>query len=186
MGGVAGMRGKETVRDMVLSLTVIGVVAAAIYVFGIPHDDGDKGQGVKTVDYRVEVDTARRAAPDPVAAPQKGSPPQGGRAGAGAYQPGATEDKGAAWHLGFLDQNEEYIAIEQSDGKPVPFIEDVTQQARETKTKQKIGGHEWVRYEGDKYDALVRREPGVTTVVTGTASYGQLAKMAAVLKAEKG
>ncbi|MFI0774884.1 DUF4245 domain-containing protein [Streptomyces sp. NPDC021212] len=179
------MRGKETVRDMVLSLTVIGVVAAAIYVFGIPHGDGDKGKGVKTVDYRVEVDTARRAAPYPVAAPEKGSLPKGWRATSVTYQPGTTEEKGAAWHLGFLDQNEEYIAIEQSDGKPVPFIEDVTQQARATKAKQKIGGHEWVRYEGDKYDALVRREPGVTTVVTGTASYGQLARMAAALKADK-
>ncbi|EFL23525.1 putative secreted protein [Streptomyces himastatinicus ATCC 53653] len=180
------MRGKETVRDMVLSLTVIGVVAAAIYVFGIPHDDSDKGKGVQTVDYRVEVDTARRAAPYPVAAPEKGSLPKGWRATSVTYQPETTADKGAAWHLGFLDQNEEYIAIEQSDGRAVPFIEDVTQQARETKAKQKIGDQEWVRYEGDKYDALVRREPGVTTVVTGTASYGQLAKMAAALKAEKG
>ncbi|CAM5488839.1 Transcriptional regulator WhiB [Streptomyces antimycoticus] len=51
---------------------------------------------------------------------------------------------------------------------------------------QRIDGEEWVRYEGDKYDALVRQEPGVTTVVTGTASYGQLTKMATALIEKKG
>ncbi|MEU0924453.1 DUF4245 domain-containing protein [Streptomyces malaysiensis] len=179
------MRGKETVRDMVLSLAAIGVVAAAIYLFGIPHDEGAKGAGVKTVDYRVELDTARRAAPYPVAAPEPGSLPEGWRATSVTYRPGAAED-GAVWHLGFLDQDQEYVAVEQSDGKPVPFVEEVTQQARETKRTERIDGKEWIRYEGDKYDALVRKEPGVTTVVTGTAGHGQLTKMAAALTEKKG
>ncbi|MBA6441064.1 DUF4245 domain-containing protein [Streptomyces sp. DSM 41524] len=179
------MRGKETVRDMVLSLAAIGVVAAAIYLFGIPHDEGPKGSGVKTVNYRVELATARRAAPYPVAAPEPGSLPKGWRATSVTYRPAAAED-GALWHLGFLDENEEYIAVEQSDGKPVPFVEEVTQQARETKRTQRIDGKDWVRYDGDKYDALVRAEPGVTTVVTGTASYGQLTKMAEALTEKKG
>lgn len=101
------------------------------------------------------------------------------------YRPAAEPD-GALWHLGFLDQDQEYVAVEQSDGKPEPFVEEVTQQARETKRTQRIDGEEWVRYEGDKYDALVRQKPGVTTVVTGTASYGQLTKMAAALTEKKG
>ncbi|MDN3055950.1 MULTISPECIES: DUF4245 domain-containing protein [Streptomyces] len=179
------MRGKETIRDMVLSLAAIGVVVAAIYLFGIPHDEGAKGDGVKTVDYRVELDTARRAAPYPVAAPEPGSLPKGWRATSVTYR-AAEGQNGAAWHLGFLYQNEEYVAIEQSDGKAVPFVEDVTQQARETKRTQRIEGKEWVRYAGDKYDALVRKEPGVTTVVTGTASYGRLTEMAAALTEKKG
>ncbi|MBP2067280.1 hypothetical protein J2Z30_008346 [Streptomyces iranensis] len=182
---MAGMRGKETVRDMVLSLAAIGVVAAAIYLFGIPHDEGPKGAGVKTVNYRVELATARRAAPYPVAAPEPGTLPKGWRATSVTYRPAAAED-GALWHLGFLDQSEEYIAVEQSDGKPVPFVEEVTQQARETKRTQRIDGKDWVRYDGAKYDALVREEPGVTTVVTGTASYGQLTKMAEALTEKKG
>ncbi|MET7766446.1 DUF4245 domain-containing protein [Streptomyces sp. NPDC005393] len=184
------MRGKETVRDMVLSLAAIGVVAAGIYVFGIPHDEGGRGAGVKTVDYRVELDTARRAAPYPVAAPQPGALPKGWRATSVTYRPTApgsgAGEGGAVWHLGFLDPGQQYVAIEQSDGRAVPFIDDVTQQARETKEKRRIDGKEWIRYEGDKYDALVHREPGVTTVVTGTASYGQLTKMAAALTSEKG
>ncbi|MET7933719.1 DUF4245 domain-containing protein [Streptomyces sp. NPDC005322] len=184
------MRGKETVRDMVLSLAAIGVVAAAIYVFGIPHDEGDKGAGVKTVDYRVELGTARRAAPYAVSAPEPGALPKGWRATSVTYRPTApgsgAGEGGALWHLGFLDPDQQYVAVEQSDGRPVPFIDDVTQQARETKHKQRIAGKEWTRYEGDKYDALVSREPGVTTVVAGTASYGQLTKMAAALAPKKG
>ncbi|MCP9206151.1 DUF4245 domain-containing protein [Streptomyces sp. HD1123-B1] len=187
------MRGKETVRDMLLSLAAIGAVAAGIYVFQIPHDDSDKDGGVRTVDYRVELQTARRAAPYPVAAPGSGSLPKGWRATSVTYTPagggggaGGGADGGAAWHLGFLDAEREYVAVEQSDAKPVAFIEDVTQRARATKDVQRIDGKEWVRYEGEKYDALVCRERGVTTVVTGTASRAHLTKMAAALEARKG
>ncbi|MEU8822544.1 DUF4245 domain-containing protein [Streptomyces sp. NPDC048636] len=183
------MRGKETVRDMLLSMAAIGAVAAGIYVFQIPHDDSDKDGGVKTVDYRVELRTARRAAPYPVAAPGSGSLPKGWRATSVTYTPGNTGGAGggtAAWHLGFLDAEREYVAVEQSDGKPTAFIENVTQRARATKDVQRIDDRKWVRYEGAKYDALVCRERGVTTVVTGTASRAHLTKMAAALEARKG
>ncbi|MBL1099142.1 DUF4245 domain-containing protein [Streptomyces coffeae] len=184
------MRGKETVRDMLLSMAAIGAVAAGIYVFQIPRDDSDKDGGVRTVDYRVELRTARRAAPYPVAAPESGSLPKGWRATSVTYTPtaGSTGAGGgsAAWHLGFLDEKREYVAIEQSDGKAATFVDNVTQQARATKDTQRIDGKEWVRYEGDKYDALVCQERGVTTVVTGTASRAHLTKMAAALEARKG
>lgn len=65
---MAGSNGKQkTVRDMILSLGLIGIAAAVIYVF-IPHDDS--APDIKTVDYRVELLTARRAASYPVAAPE--------------------------------------------------------------------------------------------------------------------
>lgn len=179
------MRGKETVRDMVLSVAAIGAVAAGIYVFAIPHDDSKNP--LKTVDYRVELITARRAAPYPVAAPERGSLPKGWRATSVTYGPvPSSQAEGTAWHLGFLTPKEDYVAVEQSDAKAGPYIADVTQQAKKTDKTQRIDGKEWVRYEGEKYDALVRTEPGVTTVVTGTASFGQLTEMAAALDAEKG
>ena len=53
------MKGKQSVRDMILSLALIGLVAGVIYVF-IPHDDSEPE--LKRVDYRVELLTARRAA----------------------------------------------------------------------------------------------------------------------------
>ncbi|MBM4793777.1 DUF4245 domain-containing protein [Streptomyces sioyaensis] len=177
------MRGRQTVRDMVLSLAVIGILVGVIYVF-IPHDESADAEkaAVKTVDYRVELITARRAAPYPVAAPQ--GLPKTWRATSVSYR--ASEDgKGGAWHLGMLDPEQQYAAIEQSDAAPRQFIKDVTLGATKVEGKQAVGSKKWDRYEGDKYRALVRQEPGVTTVVTGTAPYGRLADLAAALVAKK-
>jgi hypothetical protein len=169
------MRGKQTVRDMVLSMAVIGIVAAGIYIF-IPHDDSKIS--VKPVSYRVELKTARRAAPYPVAAPQ--GLPKTWRATSVSYE--GSGRNGAAWHLGFLDPRNEYVAVEQSDSRSSKFIDRVTYRATKTGETQRVGGVVWDRYEGPKYDALVREERDVTTVVTGTAAYGQLARMAAALE----
>lgn len=158
---------------MVLSLGVIALVAGVIYVF-IPHDDSEPE--LKRVDYRVELLTARRAASYPVAAPE-GLPTEW-KATSVRYD-GAEFD---AWHLGFHDPDGQYVAVEQSTEKPTAFIDTASQGAEETKATQRIGDQTWQRYEGEKYDALVLKGEGSTTVVTGTASFGQLAKMAQALK----
>ncbi|MFH8746182.1 DUF4245 domain-containing protein [Streptomyces rimosus] len=178
------MRGKQTVRDMVLSMAVIGALVAGIYVF-IPHNDSRSAEvnAVKTVDYRVELATARRAAPYAIAAP-KGLP-EGWRATSVTYR-ASNDGKGGAWHLGFLDPEQEYAALEQSDAPAKKFIQDVTLGAEKAPGKQAVGGVKWDRYKGETYRALVREEEGVTTVLTGTAPYGRLAELAASLEAKKG
>ncbi|TLS45084.1 DUF4245 domain-containing protein [Streptomyces montanus] len=170
---MAGTKGKQTVRDMVLSLGLIGIVAGVIYVF-IPHDDS--APPPKRVDYRVELLTARRAAPYPVAAPE--GLPKTWKATSVRFQ----GDDFDAWHLGFHDPDGAYVAVEQSTQKPVTFIEDASQGAEDTGATQRIGEQTWKRYEGTKYDALVLQEKGSTTVVAGTASFAQLSKMAEALK----
>ncbi|MFK4223718.1 DUF4245 domain-containing protein [Streptomyces sp. NPDC019890] len=166
------MRGRQTVRDMVLSMAVIGAVVAVIYMF-IPHDD--TADPIKAVDYRVELVTARRAAPYPVAAPE---------GLAKEWKPTSVSYErtdGDAWHLGFLDPDGEYVAVEQSTAPARKYIPKVSQQAHETGKTQQIAGATWQRWEGPKYDALVREDKGSTTVVTGTASAERLAEMAAAL-----
>ncbi|MFD3930311.1 DUF4245 domain-containing protein [Streptomyces sp. NPDC058614] len=170
---MAGTKGKQSVRDMILSLGVITLVAGVIYVF-IPHDDSEPE--LKRVDYRVELLTARRAASYPVAAPE-GLPTEW-KATSVRYD-GSEFD---AWHLGFHDPDGQYVAVEQSTEKPAAFIDTASQGAEETKATQRIGDQTWQRYEGAKYDALVLKGEGSTTVVTGTASFGQLTKMAQALK----
>jgi hypothetical protein len=160
---------------MVLSMAVIGVFAAIIYLF-IPHDASQSP--VRTVGYRVELDTARRAAPYPVAAPV--GLPKGWRATSVRYD--ANSGNGAVWHLGFLNPADEYVAVEQSDGRPSAFIRSASQGAERTGGTQRVGDVRWERYQGATYDALVLEERGVTTVVTGTASFGQLGVMAAALE----
>ncbi|WSZ00294.1 DUF4245 domain-containing protein [Streptomyces sp. NBC_00872] len=174
---MAGMRGRQTVRDMFLSMAAIGLVVAGIYVF-IPHDD--TAVPVKAVDYRVELLTARRAAPYPVLAPtgltEKWKPTSV------SYR---TEDADA-WHLGYLAPDGEYVAVEQSTAPARKYVPEVSQEAADTGRTQQVAGEPWQRWEGPKYDALVRTEGNATTVVTGTASYERLAEMAAALKSGSG
>jgi hypothetical protein len=168
------MKGKQqTVRDMVLSLGLIGLMAGVIYLF-IPHDD--RAPDVKPVDYRVELLTARRAAHYPVAAPE-GLP--------SAWKPTSVrfqDEPFDAWHLGFQDPEGQYVAIEQSTQKASTFIDESSQGAQQTNVTQRIGGQTWQHYTGGRYDALVLKDKGATTMVTGTASFAQLTKMAEALR----
>ncbi|GAA3157077.1 MULTISPECIES: DUF4245 domain-containing protein [Streptomyces] len=167
---------QKTARDMILSLALIVLAAGVVWLF-IPHEDGEPP--VQRVDYRVDLLTARRAASYPVAAPE-GLPE--------AWKPTSVRFRGEdadAWHLGFHAPDGQYVAVEQSAGKRGPFIEDVTQGAERTDATQRIGDETWTRYEGDHYDALVLEgTEGSTTVVTGTASFGQLTTMAQALRTE--
>lgn len=164
---------------MILSLALILLAAGVIYLF-IPHDDSK--DPVRKVSYRVELDTARRAAPYPVAAPVGLG--REWRATSVTYQ--GNGERGAAWHLGFVTPREQYAAVEQSDQRASRFVGRVTQGARKTERGQEIDGERWTRYQGDKYDALVLEKPGVTTVVTGTAGFAELARLAGALEASGG
>lgn len=166
------MRGKQTVRDMFLSLVVIGAVSGVIYLF-IPHDDTAKP--TPAVDYRVELATARRAAPYPVAAPT--GLPKGWTPTSVSY----AGREGAGWHLGFLDPDGKYVAVEQSTNPARTYIPEVSQNAEDTGRTRQVAGEAWQYWEGPKYDALVLRAKDATTVVTGSASAERLAEMAAAL-----
>ncbi|MFF7971937.1 DUF4245 family protein [Streptomyces sp. NPDC007905] len=172
---MAGSNGKQkTVRDMILSLGLIGIAAAVIYVF-VPHDD--HAPDIKRVDYRVELLTARRAASYPVAAPE--GLPSTWKATSVRFQ-GENSDR---WHLGFQDPEGQYVQVEQSTQKRADFIDQASQGASATKRTERIGGRTWTRYTGGRYDALVLEgTPGSTTVVAGTASFDGLTKMAVALK----
>jgi hypothetical protein len=152
-------RGTQTIRDMVFSVAVVALAAGVIYLF-IPHDENK--DPVRVVDYSVEVKTASRAAPS-------------------VRFEGAGSD-GAAWHLGFMSPDDEYVAVEQSDADPKAFVDDVTHGAEKTGRTVRLAGETWTRYTGEKYDALVRTEPEVTTVVTGTAPLEQLKQLATALE----
>lgn len=157
-------------------MVVILAAVAVIYVF-VPH--GGTSEPVKAVDYRVEQLSAQRAAPYPVQAPV--GLPKGWKATSVSY----AQDSGNAWHLGFLDPEGQYVAVEQGTGPSDRFVTTVSKDASKTRETQRAGGASWQRWKGSKYNALVRRDHGSTTAVTGTAPYGQLARMAAALKAGK-
>lgn len=171
----ADKRGNKTVRDLLLSLAVLGLVVFVIYLF-VPHDS--HADPVQVVPYSVELGQARRDAPYPVAGPE----------GLGAdwrstsvtYD--ASDRRHVTWHIGFVDPEQQYVAIEQSNGPAAAFAASVTLGSHPDGRTVTAGGHAWQHWSGGRYTALVRQEPGVTTVVLGTAPDAQLQQMATALR----
>ncbi|MFJ8042864.1 DUF4245 domain-containing protein [Kitasatospora sp. NPDC096147] len=167
------MRGRQTVRDMVLSMLAVGFVVFVGYLF-IPHSEGD---GIKAVDYRSTLASAKRAAPYPVLAPE----------GLGTdWKPtSVTYDGGAkgsaAWHLGFVTPSGQYASVEQRVAEQEKAVAETVEGAKPDGTAT-VNGQEWQRYQGKSYRALVVRTGTATTVVTGTASWEELTGFAERLK----
>ncbi|MDT0307757.1 DUF4245 domain-containing protein [Streptomyces sp. DSM 44917] len=177
-GGRPRLRGAQSVRNMVLSLAVIcGAVFGLIL---LNPDDQPEGE-VPTVEYEVAAATAARAAPYPVLVPE--GLPGGWRATSVRYDPAG--EYGPTWRLGFLDPGDQYAALTQAEAGEEAvageFVSSVTRGAEDTGETLAVGGRDWARYEGPKYDALVLREDGATTVVMGTASFDGLAAFAGAL-----
>ncbi len=172
-----GMRGRQTVRDMVLSMLVVGFVVWIGYLF-LPHDAN--GDPVHEVAYKVETSTARRAAPYPVLSPEGLSDKW--RATSVSYKPADQNNgRGNAWHLGFVTPSGQYAAVEQSDVPRDSLLAAYVTGAKPDGTAE-VAGRAWERVQGDKARALtVQTGPG-TTLLTGTASYEELAELAQALK----
>jgi hypothetical protein len=92
-----------------------------------------------------------------------------------------------AWHLGYLTSRGAYAAVEESDESPGTFVPRMANRDRPVGAQQ-VAGATWERYyrPDKKQYSLARRLPGVTLVVTGTASYDELAMLAASLRPQPG
>jgi hypothetical protein len=134
------------------------------------------------VDYRGDLSGLVAVAPFQAQAPE-GLPPQ--------WYPTSTRLSGHAggpisWHLGFNTPRKEYAALEESNETPDGaggFVDRMTSQGHPDGTAQ-VAGATWARtFRPDKKQrSLVRRLPGLTLVVTGTASYEELAVLAGSLR----
>ncbi|WP_234348076.1 DUF4245 domain-containing protein [Streptomyces specialis] len=165
----------ESVRNMVLSM--IALCAAVLALFVLNPDEAPEN-AVRSMEYDVASATAARAAPYDLLSPEGLSD----RWRATSVRYDAQGEFGATWRLGFLDPDDEYAALTQADGDAVRFVAEVTRGAEDTGDVERIDGRDWARYEGSKYDALVLREPDVTTVVMGTAPWDRLMHLANALE----
>jgi hypothetical protein len=136
------------------------------------------------------VDVARQAALVEARAPYRtyvpGRLPAGWRATSSRIT-GTRAAGPVAWHLGFLTARDAYAAVEESDEAPGAFVSRMANRDRPVGAQQ-VAGATWQRYyRADKRQySLARRFPGVTIVVTGTASYDELAVLAAALRPQPG
>jgi hypothetical protein len=95
--------------------------------------------------------------------------------------------KPVAWHLGFVTPSDEYAALEQSNEKASEYVPRMTNSSKPIGTQQ-VNGVTWTKYhrKDKKANSLARTLPGgVSLVVTGTASYAELAILAASLKPQR-
>jgi hypothetical protein len=168
-----GNRTLQTVRDMILSLAVVGLVVAALLLVS-PHKAQDP---VKPIDYGLQFQQASRVAPYPLLGP-RGLPER--------WRPTSADFDGAdpaatTWHIGFINPGDEYVAVEQTNGAHEPFVRDKGKRG-EIVGSMPIAGDEWLMYDGPKYRSLVRAKDGVTTMVTGTATFPELQVMVEALR----
>ncbi|MFJ2864779.1 DUF4245 domain-containing protein [Kitasatospora sp. NPDC087314] len=171
------IRGRETVRDMILSMLAVGVVVWIGYLF-LPHDANS--DPVHVVEYKVAAASAKRGAPYQLLSPDGLSGQW--RATSVGYQPAANGNgKGNAWHLGFVTPSGQYAAVEQSDVPRDALLADKIAGGKPDGTSE-VAGQTWERLQGEKSRALTVQTGGATTVLTGTASYEELAELAQALK----
>jgi len=168
-----GMLSKSA-RDMILSLIAVLAFGAIMYMF-IPHSGKS---AVHQITYQDSFLSAQRAAPYPILEPV--GLPSGYRATSVEYDGADADD--AVWHLGFVDPDNQYVALEQSNAADQgSWLADVTNNATRTSGTVEINGQSWARYQSQSYRALVWKAPKDTVVVTGTESWAQLAKFATAL-----
>ena len=155
---------------MVYSLgAVFGVVAIILGVTWRSHS-----QVVQPVDYSGAVQQAVSAKVFPVLVP---SPlPAGYVPTSARFEPetyGATGD--VRWYLGFTTKSKEFVSLWQSTARQGRIVA-ATSNHGNCSQKEIIDGVQWTKCENPKPLArvLARTNNGVTTVISGTASFDEL------------
>lgn len=181
-GDVAEARSgyQRSVPGLLGALIVVLVLIASVWVLS-RFQHRDTTDPAKTVDYTAELAEARESAPFDVLAP---SPvPPGWRAA--SVQWDGADPEAASWHLGFLTSTGEYVGLEQGNAPVADFVAGTTTATQPTEAVE-VAGESWQGLVSDdaREHALVRRESGVTMLVTGTASLEELVTFAESLTAE--
>lgn len=169
-------RYQRSFAGMVGAMVVLVLVVLAFVGFRDLNRD-DPADPVRAVDWKTPLRFAREAAPFPVLAPDR--MPAGWMATSVRYQ----EGRRPAWHLGMLTEDQHYVGIEQAtrpvDGMVTDFVDEEAEQGHDVR----VGGVTWQSWSDDGGDhALTRRSGGVTSLVVGTVSSGDLADFVATLR----
>ena len=173
----------STPGDMIrsLALILIPLVILTVLFTEVPDDPP-----VKEVDWRPVLATARRDAPFPVLAPT--NLPAGWRATQADWvevgEPFLNGEPSVRnlWQLGFLTPDDVFIGLDQGDLRPDDLVEEQSRQGTPD-GESTVNGQVWQRllsHDG-RTRSLVRRDPKVTTIVSGDLPYAALEAYAATL-----
>ncbi len=169
-------RANQTVRDLLISMSVVGIFVAFLYLIVLrPTPDP-----VREVEVAGPASVAQSAQAFDVVVPV--GLPEGWRATSARFTPGPSEDTGT-WFNGYIDPNGEFVAVVQQDFDLEGFIAEQTDDGTPEGTIELVNGS-WQRYYSAETDerAIVLNDPNVTTVVTGTVPYAELEAFAVLLR----
>ena len=167
----ASKRLRQTVRDMVISMLVVG---GAVLVLVAPWNRNTPDP-VRVVDPTSVVDGARAAETWQVLAPV-GLPSTWRCTNARISTAGDGQD---VVHLGYLTPSTTSASIDQSATKELTFVRETTVDAQPVGSAQ-IDGVTWQKLETDdgRRRAYVREADGATYIVSGTATWSDLTTFA--------
>lgn len=155
---------RHSLTNMVLSIgVVVGIVVLVVVLTPRPHDNS-----VKEIDPTQAIAAARRVAAYPVLAPV--GLPTSWRA-TSATVSGPDAKRIVQLHIGFVSPKGAYVALEESNGPAIPFIELQSTHGRFT-GQVVIDGVTWdQRFSSNQKDYAIDRTDanGVTIVISGSS-----------------
>lgn len=170
-------RMRQSARDMLLSMLVIGGVVVVLW---LPFDR-TPSDPVRTVDATSVVEGARAFVSWPVLAPDP--VPQDWRTTVARLDPAA--DGETVVNLGYLSPEPRFVGLSQSATQQRSFVAEVTLSGDEVGTST-VDGATWQRLESDDgaRRSLVRVADGATYVVYSSGDWALLEQFTATLSAD--
>jgi hypothetical protein len=165
---------RQTVADMVRSLAVVlGVVAIVLLVTWRPQPDPINVIDVAPYAQVVTTQATFPALRIPASLTEY-------RPTSARWEPTENSDGQRVWFLGYVTPNGEYLQISQSATMSDLFVDEQTAGGVAGDVIE-IDGQQWQQFETDDRRSLVQRDGQVTTIVSGTQSWDELATSAAIL-----
>lgn len=179
----ASRRMHQTVRDMVLSLLVVGVVVVLI---AQPWRQTAAEQPLRVVPWQPVAESFATSVDWPVLTPR--DLPSTWVSTSARIEP--TVDGRTALHIGWITAEQQYAALEQSDTADVNYVRDTTSAGSATGSTYETAGRSWQRLQSadaaTRSLVLVLPQAGganrLTYVVSGSAQWPELEALAASLR----
>ena len=174
---MAGRRGFESVRDMVLSLGVVLAFVAMLLLVTFRQSEDP----VKVVDSTAVRQGVATNAPYKAVLPKD---VKGWRiTSARVALPG---DNPFGWSIGFYTDKDTYVGIGQSNQETSRYLREEKADGEEV-GKTNVGGGEWTKLEREDQSRrwLANTRNGVTTLIAGTGEFSELEKLANSLELAK-
>jgi len=170
--------GRQTVRDMVLSMAVVGL--GVLFLLVVAWRPNKPDAEVRVVDWTTTAVAASAAAEYPLVVPTGLSSQW--RSTSARFERLPQSSGRPAWQVGFVTPGEQYAGLIQSDGDPAALVAGTVQGGRPEGEVQ-VGGVAWQAYSAGEngYRTLVRTLPRSTVIVTGSAEQAELVQLAASL-----